>query len=928
MIKKTAVVPPRPSAVRRGAGARRRCWLLAPLGLILLITTTGLVRAATPWERTAYEVVQKLFEDGIHELASREAADFLLRYPGSERAPEAALILAQANLRLRQFDEAARVLEEHRAQAGDKADEFVFWLAEARFQQRDFAAAARGFAEINAAYPESSRRFEACFREAFTLLETGDFATVVERLRAAAGPFQTLRAQAPYNEWMLRCGLLLAESLWRQGDYAGAEQTLAGLQDLPLPVGLEWQRQYLLANVKLAARRPTEALTHTTNFWTIATNVVRAELLAEAAMLEGRIREELDDPVAAIAAYERNLAIGLPGDRRQAALQRLIDVGLNAGRKDETAARLEQFIQQHPKDALLDLARFTLGELRFEAFQASQAAGAVDTNLLEQVRAQFARITADMPQSPLAGRAALNLGWCLWHWQPPRFAEAAPAFQSASERLPTGLAQVEARLKWADCQFRAGDYGGATTNYWAVATNYVKVPDLATETVEQALHQVVQSGVRTGDLASASAGLARLQEVAPTSDLAQRAGLLLGRAFERQGNAEASRAVFADFLRRHTNSTLLPEARLGLARAQERAQEWDLAIQAYGDWLKQYTNVAVAPTNLVSQAVFDLARLTLQRVPGTNGVQLLTRFTTDFPGDANIPLAQYLLGEHYFRQGDYGKSELLFLELDRSLVQPDAGRLGELPYRARLMAGKAALARQGYRNAREHFDWVITNGPLHQANSPIPASLAAEAYMLRGDTFLNEDRTDAPNLLFSFGEAITAYEKVGKLQLAPTNELVALALGRIGDCNLQLASQNPARYQEAANKYREVVSSTASISVRSMAEIRLAIVLERQALQMQEPLRTTTQDEALDHYRAVFYAQNLREGELPDPYWIRQAGLAAIELAERLQRTDLAIGICQRLMIELPPLRSRMEMRIEQLRATQATSAGAEPAGG
>lgn len=903
--------------------AGRRClWSLVPLGLILLVMAPA--HAATPWERTAFEVVQKLFEDGIYELASREAGDFLLRYPGSDRVPEATLILAQTHLRLKRFDDAATVLQEHRAQAGDKADEFVFWLAEARFQQRDLTAAARGFAEINAAFPESSRRFEACFREAFTHSEGGDFATTVERLRAGDGPFQTLRPQAPDNEWMLRCSLLLAESLWRQGDFPGAEETLAGLKEQPLPVGLEWQRQYLLANVKLAARRPTEAIAHTTNFWTIATNVVRPELLAEAAMLEGRIREELDDPVAAIAAYERNLATLLPGDRRQAALQRLIDVGLNAGRRDETATRLERFIQQHPRDELLDLARFTLGEIRFEAFQAGSTAGAADTNLLEQARAQFARLTADLPQSPLAGRAALNLGWCLWHARPPRFAEAAAAFQSASERLPRGLAQVEARLKWADSQFRAGNHGGATTNYWAVATNYLDVPNLATNMVAQALHQVVHSGVEQGDLASAAAGLARLQEVDPASDLTQQAGLLLGRAFERRGNAEAAKVVFTDFVRRYTNSVLLPEARLGLARAQERAQEWDLAIRAYGEWLTRYTNQAGVPTNLVSQAVFDQARLMLQRTPGTNAVQLLTRFTTDFPQDANVPLAQYLLGEHFFRQGDYGKAELLFL--DRSLAQPGAGRLGELPYRARLMAGKAAVARQSFRNARDHFDWVITNGPLYRAESPAPVAVTAEAYMLRGDTFLNEDRTALPNPLFSFGEAITAYSKV--VQLAPTNEIAALAWARIGDCNLQLASKDPRRYEAAADAYRQVMSSMAGVSVRSMAEIGLAIVLERQAPQMPEPLQLDLQNQALDHYLAVFYARNLREGELPDPYWLKQAGLAAVELAGRLQRSDLAIGICQRLLRELPPLRARMEKLIEQLRAARPDSAAAAPAGG
>lgn len=903
----------------RAAGRHRRTgWLGLLLGLGALAFTGPLLRAATPWENRAYEVVLKLFEDGINELAAPEAEAFLQRYPGSEKTPEIALVAAQADLALSRPDEAISVLTRYRDAAGDQEDEFLFWLAEARFRKGALPAAARDFGELLARFPQSPRRFEAAYQQAYAMFQQGDFAGTAKLLQAPEGAFQQRLKEAPDNEWVLRSTLLLAETLWRQREFPAAAKTLELLADRSLPAGLDWQRHYLLANIQLDAGQPQRAMSHVTNFWTVATNVVRRDLLAQAAVLEARIQEALQQPEAAVTAYERNLAPNIPRAWRQAALQRLIDLGLANGRSNETAARLERFIQQSPKDELLDLARLTLGEIRLAAFRAGIQAGAPPTNLLAQARLQFERLTRDLPQSPLAGRAWLDLGWCHWHAVPPDWAAAARAFQSAAERLPHSQLQLEARLKWADCQFKTRRFTGALSNYWLVATNYADLEALTTNTVVQALYQAVQCGVETGDLAAAAEASSRLSATAPLAEVTERAQLLLGRAYERQGQAGAAKMVFTDFLRRHTNSALIPEARLGLARAYERSGEIATAIKNYRDWLRDHAGQQGPATNLVPQVTFDLARLTLRTDPGTNGVVLLSNFAKEFAQDPNAPLAEYLLGEHYFRQGDYGKAELHFL--DPRLARPGDPRLGELPWRARLMAGRAAVARQSYRSARDHFDWIITNGPLYSASSPVPVSVAAEAYLLRGDTFLNEPPPEGNRPLERFGQALIAYSKVA--QHFPTNELAPLAWGRIGDCQLQLATQDPRRYQAAADAYRQVMDSTAPVAQRSLAEIGLAATLEKQAPHMPEAMRPDLHKQALDHYLRVFYAKNLRDGELPEAYWVKRAGLAAADLAESLGRTELAIGLCQRLIQELPPLRSRLETRIARLRAR-----GAKPDG-
>jgi tetratricopeptide (TPR) repeat protein len=230
------------------------------------------------------------------------------------------------------------------------------------------------------------------------------------------------------------------------------------------------------------------------------------------------------------------------------------------------------------------------------------------------------------------------------------------------------------------------------------------------------------------------------------------------------------------------------------------------------------------------------------------------------------------------------------------------------------MAGRAAMAGQRYKNARDYFDWLITNGPLHVAASPIPVPLAAQAYLFRGDTFTLESGEGMTNALARYGEAITAFAKVAT-QL-PTNQLAALAWGRIGDCHLQLATQDPAqaakRYESAAEAYRRVIESSASVKARSQAEVGLGIVLRKQAPLRPVPEQAAALDQALDHYLRVFYGKNLRDGEAPDPYWLKEAGLEAAALAESLGKWNQAISLYQRLQIELPPLRARLDKKIEQ----------------
>lgn len=881
---------------------------------------------AGPEEARAYEVALKLFQDGLFEVAERECGSFATRYPSSDKLGEVFLLQAQARLKLKRYDDALAVLTEHAAAAGKWADEYAFWQAETLFEKGQLAPAAEAFGRLTTTFPQSPRRLNAAYHEAFSRYRLGETDRAIALLRDPNGAFQQSLKSRPEDESVARGQLLLAGMLSERGDFRGAEETLAPLAGRNLAPELAWEREYLLARALGGAGRLPEAFSHTTNLWSTATNQVSRELRAAAALLQADLLERLQQPDAALQAYERCLGDDLPAAQRRLALQKTIDLSLRQNKTVETVQRLEAFAKLHPQDDALDLVRLTLGELRLKDYYGLQSAGgtrtaeglAAATNLLTQARVQFDLLLTNHPASLLVGRAQLNRGWCFWEEGTNRLAEGLLAFKTAVERLPVSADQAVARFKWADCQWRLADPAGAISNYWQVATNTPAAVGLTNALVSEALSRIVHASLDTDDVPGASAAMNQLVKVDPLGSLADRAELLVGQALNRLGQPQAARAVYDDFARRSTNSALLPEVKLALAKTYEQERAWPAAIAAYGAWLAAYRNQATVATGMVAQANFDLARVTYRARPDTNALALLTNFVAVFPGNTNAPLAQYLVGEYYFGQGDYGKAELHFQ--DPSLVQNPPPLLSELSYRARLMAGRSAVARQSYRSARDHFDWIITNGPLHIASSPIPVSVVAEAYLFRGDTLTLEPPEGETNTLSRFGEAINAFSKI--TDRFPTNEFAPLAWGRIGECHFQLASQDPKRYDTAAEAFRKVIDSPADISIRSQARWKLGVVLEKQAALKPVTDRLALESEALDCYLGVVYPKDLRPGEQPDPYWVKRAGLSAAELAEAQKKWDVAIGLYQRLLTELPPLRGRFEKKIEELQAARQKAGG------
>lgn len=869
------------------------------LALELLFAVAGF--AASPAENRAFDAAARSFNAGFYERADREWGDFSKQFSESDRLPQAILYQAEARFHLGRFDAVFELLNAHLGKAGKLADQYRYWVAETQFQRGSYPAAADAYAQLARDFPLSPLRLKAAYGEAIAWFNAGDLVKALERLRQPDGAFQLAAQAQPRDEFTVRGYLLLAEALLRQKDSAGTEAALHHLDNLTLSPDLKWKKDYLTIQLLVAGQRLDAAIKNATNLmaWTLSSGL-RA-LQAETVALQGDILQKLDQPEAAITIYTNNLAAGVPPERQRQALMKIIELYLAQDKATQAIGALETFLRERPKDPALDLVRLTLGELQLKAYERIKATnlpagtappGPAATNLLTQAHAQFDGALTNFPQSPLLGKVQLGRGWCLW--EEGRFGESEAAFREATTRLPLSEDQAVARFKWADAQFQSGNFGGAITNYQQVLDYAGSVPGLPGTMSEQALYQMVRAGIKSGNATAATNALGRILAQYPDSFFCDDSLLLVGQDLNRRGKPDEARKVFADFLKRYPDSSLVPELYLAVARTYVREGNLADAIAQYDAWVVRFTNYPSW-----SQAEFDRAWLNYEAGRQSNAVTLLTNYVARFPSSTNAPLAQYLVAGYFFGQGDFLNAELNYKILFQSTNWPPS----DLTYQARMMAGRAAFARGGFKEAVSYFVDVINDDHA-------PPALVVEAYYYYGDTVEEEPPKDPANPLQKHPQAIQIFSKI-----PATNHLAPRAWGRIADCYLQMAAQDPSQYDRAVEFYGKVMGSDlADLATRSQAEVGLGLALEKQAELKAAPEQPRLVDLALDHYLNVLNGKNLREGEKANPYWLGQAGFASGKLLEKGQKWGLAVKIYQRLM-EVPPLRAAAENKLAAAKA-------------
>src|SRR5213594_3561582 len=98
-----------------------------PLLALLLVAATP-----TTEELRQYRVAVAAFDDKLYDVAERQLAEFLAKFPESEHADNAQYLLGQAQLNQGKSESAVKSLEQTLARWPDKRPDAIrFWLAEA-----------------------------------------------------------------------------------------------------------------------------------------------------------------------------------------------------------------------------------------------------------------------------------------------------------------------------------------------------------------------------------------------------------------------------------------------------------------------------------------------------------------------------------------------------------------------------------------------------------------------------------------------------------------------------------------------------------------------------------------------------------------------------------------------------------------------------
>lgn len=837
-------------------------WRKLLLVLFTLVLGAGQLLAATRAERD-YAAAVAAFNDGIYDRAESELTQFIETHPNFNHVAEAVLLKGQAQFKQGKFTEAITTLSAPAGDWGNLADQYAYWLGEAQYAQGKFEQAATTFTNLAARFPASQLCLTAVVEAAAAYERLGDWPALTGLLSATNGVFGKMAAQDSANELVSRGRLLLARAEFVQNDFTAARVTLSLLDPQSLPPDLDWQRSSLLCQVELGANNLNAALAESTNLVAQARQQKDAapKHLAESMALRATILERMKLWPEAAAVWSQNLTNPAPAEWQRQAVLKLAENAVAQNNFTNAMTSLAEYLQRFTNSPVTGLAMLTLGELNLREFVAAPA----QTNYLFAAQEAFDRLLAtNSAAADLAGKAYLDRGWC--GWLTGQTNKSLADFRAAADRLPVSEDLAVAKFKTGDVLYALQDYAGARASYQSVLAQFAGSPRVMASLGDRALYQVVRTSVKLQDKAGAEQAMRQLLDRFPKSELRDNAELLLAEGIFDFDSANNAAAVFRDFAERFPDSPLRPQAELDMARTYERGQDWPAAITGYAAWLERF------PTNeLRPQVEYALGRAEFQAGNETNALGQFTQFVAQFPGNELAPMAQWWVADYYFRQGGINVTNYAEAEKNYESIFQNTNvvwRQSELFYPAQLMAGRAAAGRLGFSDAVRYFTAMTTD-----ANCP--EALKNQALFACGGVLMRWDSPDTNRPTLNLEKAADIFTGLG--QANPTNELGALALSELGDCELQLGA-----FADATNAYGQVIQSPyASVGLRSRAQVGLGTVLEKMAAALPPEQQAPLLKEARDHYLNVFetgFGKGLADHEFADAFWVKKAGLAALPL--------------------------------------------------
>ena len=862
-----------PTSRSRGRSVSRSIrWLCSLcLGLLCGIALPLLAEAQEGAERLAYEAALRDFDLGQWDRAIGSLGAFSSAYPGSS-------LRTEVESRLR-FAEAERS-----------------WAA------GDWSGAARSFSNYLAAPTPPTMAAVAAVRLAQCRLKEGDPTAALEILQSGDGPFVRALQQRSDSSLAFRGLLTRAEALRTLKKPTDAIIALQEAEPMASNLQEKALRWRALAGLHEDAGQPAEAARAAEAWGRILVEEGLPETRAEANALAGRLWRLAGDRTAAEAAHARNLSAETPLDRQREATLALADLAAEQSDWTRSRERLESYLASHPDDPKAAEFQLRLGQSLLQQFLSDRGltnAPAGGASLLTRAIGQFTEGLKRSPAPPVVGQLRLGRGWALWESldpkdPPERIQAAAADFEAALPLLSSGWDASVARFKLADAELRLGNPAKALKPLRELLRDAGTNARVQQELVPKALVQAAQAAVGAREPGPAREAAEELiQRRLPEPEIAPSV-LTVSQFLADSGDPEAGRALLRRFLKEYPSGTSAPEAELGLAAIELRARAWGTAVGALDHWIATHPDHPRMP-----QAEFDRAWAMVQAGLTDNAIARFTEIATRFPTNHISQTASLWLADHYFSQGDFAQAERLCV----NLLTNTAWRGSPQWHEARLRAAESARRRQSAASAREQFLELLNDRTT-------PTQLLPQAYLALGETHVQTPEANDATPVEPYRRALEAFTAAAQFTNSPVS---IAALGRMADCHLQLATQSTNSYAKADELYRRIIASPkADLSTRSKASVGLGVVSEKLAALQPAAAAKPLLEAALNHYLDVVNGTLSRPGEVPDPWWLKEAGREAGRLLESAGRWREASTLYDRLASELPALKATLELRSRQ----------------
>ena len=821
------------------------------------------VSPSTPSE-LAFQAAARSFQSGHWATAARWLEEFGQHHAESPHRVQAVLLRAQALYQMGEFNKAAAEITRGENAAGVLVDGFLYWKAECRIQLKQFDAAAAHLQELLRQHPDSRHALAASVALATVSARKNDWANVVQLLRPTEGVFRKLAKARPDSAWAQEGRLLLAQALFELQDWETAAEELG---ELPATMGSdpEWRRLFLLAKLEFQSGKPKNALLTTSRVADLARQTGQTNQLAQVHRFRAAIYETANDIPAALRECIRLQAQTMPEVHRQEGFLRALRLHLQQHQFTETIRVLDELRKLSSATNYAGALDCLAGEVEWLNHRGG------DKEALPRARARFNRATKSSV-SEIKGRAKWGEGWCFF--TEGNLQAARDAWSQSTELLGDSPLSPWVRVQLAQTRSRANEHAQAR------AALQVALPEPLRDIGG---FIALRSALALGDFVSVNPILVQLRQRNTT--LADQGLLAIAQARLDAGQATEAQLVLARLQQESPDSPLQPDADLVAIRGLVAKADWVSANVAYKLWLaKNKTHP------LHARVMFDHAWAQSMSGQSTNVLAAFQAVVKMHPKTEQAHLANMWLGDDAFNSGtNHLGAEIFYKSVSSQTNAPMA-----LRRRATLMAGRSAMARQGFDEARKEFTRLINDNDA-------PARMKSDAHFSLGDLTMLEIGITLPNAIEKLTDATNSFYNV--VQANPTNYVAARAWGRIGDCCLLASAKEPGYREHARLAYEKAIGITGPlpVAVKSQSRLGLAKVLERQSRSGVGREKKLT--EAVDHLLAVVYGRHLQPGEVQDAYWRGRSGLMAMDLLSQLGKPKEALELCYLMLKDFPAMK-------------------------